>query len=170
MNDYIDFAHHLKDVLRPCTIIELGSGWGVTTAILLAAARQSATVITVDIIGDADPRSIAKIMHPNQKLIPVHGDATKPETARLVQSVLPGPADLLYIDTSHEFNDDKLEVELFASMVAPSGMIAFHDSIGKRDRVWDRLRDRHPTDSVLWGRALGIGSLFPRGSIDITGI
>jgi predicted O-methyltransferase YrrM len=62
-----------------------------------------------------------------------------------VLAALPAKIDLLFIDTSHEYEDTIREIAAYEPRLAPGGMIALHDSLSQNGvrravlDVWDRF-------------------------------
>ena len=100
-------------------VIELGVRRGDSTAAFLAAAEeQGGEVWSVDI---ADPRVPAE-WHDLQFWYLTVGDDLK------VADQLPDNVDIVFIDTSHTYEQTKLELELYVEKVKSGGLIVLHDT------------------------------------------
>lgn len=111
------------------TVIELGCFVGWTTAHLAHALRSAGggTVYAVDA-----SRKYLDIMNANLRrhglehlASPVHGFSEDKE----VLAVLPQQADLIFIDTGHNYPQTLREIHLYTPRLAPRGFIVLHDSM-----------------------------------------
>lgn len=117
-----DIVNHLPrfvalvDELDATTVIELGTRSGVSTVAWLYALEGRGQLVSVDLdpapdIGDHDHWTF------------IQGDDTDPGVvARL------GPADIVFIDTSHLYDHTLTELETYLPMVRPGGRIVCHDT------------------------------------------
>ena len=48
--------------------------------------------------------------------------------AKVVVAQLPRPADIVFIDTSHLYDQTVAEIELYQHLVRPGGLMVFHDT------------------------------------------
>jgi predicted O-methyltransferase YrrM len=88
-----------------------------------------------------------------------------------VRDELGAPADFILIDGDHSYDGAKRDFELYRSLVAPGGMIAFHDivpgaasKVGGVPELWRELRGkfRHREFVRDWNQGgFGIGILYP---------
>jgi cephalosporin hydroxylase len=106
-------------------ILELGTRKGNSTmAFLTGTMWNGGHVWSVD-INDirGDPEGMfawAKVPHWTF----IHGDDMDPA----VQAQLPGQADILFIDTSHEYDHTLAELRAYMPRVAPGGIALMHDT------------------------------------------
>jgi predicted O-methyltransferase YrrM len=104
-------------------VIELGVRGGDSTAAFLAAAEeQGGEVWSVDI---ADPRVPADWRDLPFWYLTVGDDLD-------VADQLPDNVDIVFIDTSHTYEQTKQELELYVGKVKPGGLIVLHDTELKR--------------------------------------
>ena len=104
-------------------VIELGVRRGDSTAAFLAAAEeQGGEVWSVDI---ADPRVPAEWRDLPFWYLTVGDDLE-------VSDGLPDHVDIVFIDTSHTYEQTKAELELYVGKVKPGGFIVLHDTELKR--------------------------------------
>jgi predicted O-methyltransferase YrrM len=79
---------------------------------------------------------------------------------------LPAKADLIFIDSSHLYEDTCLELEAYAQRVSPGGCLALHDSIktpGVRQAIQEKRHSFH-VHTFATERGNGLSLLFPRDS------
>ena len=88
-----------------------------------------------------------------------------------VRRELGGTADFILIDGDHSYAGARRDFELYRELVAPGGMIAFHDIVPGKARdvggvptLWRELREqyRHREFVRDWNQGgFGIGVLYP---------
>ena len=58
----------------------------------------------------------------------VYGDSHSPDTRQCLVGVLAGqPVDVLFIDGDHSYPGVKADYEMYSPLVAPGGLVCFHD-------------------------------------------
>lgn len=140
-----EFLGQLAFYWRPRVVVELGSYVGWTSAHLalgLRAADAGGRLWCVD----SDPRFLdaARLNLErrglNSNVEFMQGLSMDPALLR----ALPPKIDLLFLDTTHQYDDTCREIATYLPRLAPGGMIALHDSIsqeGVRRAVRDRWQD-----------------------------
>lgn len=131
--------------LRARTVVELGSFVGWTSAHLALALRHQGGGRLHCVEGVP---AFAQVARANLERLGLgewaefhHGFSLD----RPVVDVLPAACDLIFVDTSHRYEDTVKEIATYASRLAPGGCLALHDSIrwgGVRrpiDEVWSRF-------------------------------
>jgi len=86
------------------------------------------------------------------------------------------PLDVLFIDGDHSYGGVKADWEMYGPLVAPDGLIAFHDIVPHRPEtecevytLWQELKTRFAHREIIanigqsWG---GIGIIWPGGVCD----
>jgi predicted O-methyltransferase YrrM len=140
-----EFIGELAFRLGARTVVELGCYVGWTSAHLalaLQAAGGGAKLWCVDY----EPRFLAAARD-NLGRFDLAKDVAFVRGLSLDQellAVLPTRIDLLFIDTSHEYEATKNEIATYAPRLAPGGVIVLHDSIsqdGVRRAVLDVSSD-----------------------------
>lgn len=118
---HLEFLH-AEVAKRPgCQVLELGTRTGVSTAALLAGAERSGGhVWSVDLI----PPRVPSWWQLTGRWMLVVGDDLDPE----VQAALPGQADVVFLDTSHEHEHTLAELRAYVPRVAPGGVLLAHDT------------------------------------------
>lgn len=126
-----DISHHLPALFReaveaePRLIVELGTRGGDSTFVFERAARRTgATVVSVDV---DDCSGVSRF----ERWIFVQEDdlafaARFP--AWCAERGLPQVVDLLFVDTTHAYEQTRAELEAWMPHLAPRGRALFHDS------------------------------------------
>ncbi len=140
-----EFLGELVCCQRARTVVELGCYVGWTSAHLalgLQAAGQNGKLWCLDY----DSRFL-EAARTNLQRLDLAGQVEFVQGLSLspsVLAVLPKDINLLFIDTSHEYQDTLDEIEAYLPRLAPGGIIALHDSIsqnGVRRAALDRWPD-----------------------------
>lgn len=162
----------------PRTIMEIGTHNGGTLCAFAALAADDATIISLDLPGGAFGggympwkiplyQSFAK---PGQTMHLIRDDSHSPLTLERIRGILGGRRlDFLLIDGDHTYDGVKLDHEMYAPLVRPGGVIAFHDiardlpQIGNAvGRYWQTVKAATPhqefrvKDPVLGDVGIGV--------------
>ena len=145
-----EVAPFLALIGRPRTIVEIGAGKGGMLAAFCAAAKQDATIVSVDLEGSpfgggratlySAARANAK---PDQKLHLVRGTPSTLRFAKRTAALTPNGVDVLLIDGDHSYEGVSGDFRIYSPLVVPGGIVALHD-IGTHsvvttcevDRLW----------------------------------
>lgn len=163
--------------LRPAAVCEIGSAGCGTTFLFARAAAPGALVVSLDLeLEDARRRAANLFARAGQRVVCLKADSHRPETVREVEGLFAGrPLDFLFIDGDHSYEGVRQDFEMYAPLVRPGGLIAFHDivplaaedrqhSVGGVPRFWRELKERHPSArEIVAGpaqSAFGIGLLY----------
>lgn len=133
-----DIAAHLdylREAARGRVVIELGVRTGVSTAAFLSTA---AMVYSCDI----DLPRVPQAWHTLDQWRFTLGSSTAPRTLER----MPHVCDVLFIDTSHEYDQTLLELAAYWPRVKPGGVALLHDT------CWDTLDPE--TNGGRWCREL----------------
>ena len=134
-NEILGLLKAVKE-LRPKTVLEVGTANGGTLFLFTRVAAPDAHLISVDLpggkFGEGYPvwkiplyRSFAL---PQQRINLVRADSHAQSTLDHVRSLLKGkPVDFCFIDGDHSYGGVKKDYEMYAPLVRPGGLIAFHD-------------------------------------------
>jgi predicted O-methyltransferase YrrM len=163
---------------RPRIVLEVGTALGGTLFGFAQVAAPDALLITIDLpAGDfgggyypARGYLYRRFAHGRQTIHPILGDSHSVGTLARVQDLLGGGSvDFLFVDGDHEYEGVRKDFNLYAALVRPGGLIAFHDIVpgdeelvGGVPRFWEELkRSRETTELVeSWDQgAYGIGVL-----------
>ncbi len=146
IQEYLPYLHDCARGYPGVRVLELGSRKGNSTLAFLAAAEAvNGRVWSVDVSDCAhDPEGMAPwARHPSWTFI--QGD----DMDAAVQPLLPAQCDILFVDTSHEYEHTLAELRAYMPRVAPGGVALFHDTniIGWPGYKWDR--DIPPVQAAL---------------------
>lgn len=147
---------------RPRTILEIGTDQGGTLFLWSRVAAPDATLLAVDNhpLGALGTRSAWALVRRGfargrqriHLLIPrdSHSTATVDE----VRGILKGrTVDFLFIDGDHEYEGVRRDFELYEPLVAPGGLIAFHDVNESHwpgvIRLWNELKPGRETTELV---------------------
>lgn len=112
--------------LKPRSVVEIGSFYGGTLAMLAMCASEDAIIVGVDCLVHFERNLIEDCLLPHQTLHEIHSDSAG--AVEQVRKALEGrPIDILLIDASHSYHDVWRDYTLFKPMVAESGLIVLHD-------------------------------------------
>lgn len=150
-SDIVDHLPYLHDTVierGAQVIVELGVRSGMSTAAFLAAAEANGGhVWSVDIVWPHVPTEFVDSDH--WTLLVGNDLELAPE--------LPDAIDVLFIDTSHEYQQTLDELATFVPKVKPGGVVLLHDTeLANPDGVDGPL---YPVATALdeWAQATGIG-------------
>jgi len=126
--EIVEFAKFV-DSVRPSTIIEIGSYYGASTAILGNISTDNSEIICIDIdMSHFDKQRVEGLFDRGQKLYLIEGDSHSLEVKEKVSSILNGrKADILFIDGGHSYNEIYKDFVYHSKFVRDGGTIALHD-------------------------------------------
>ena len=140
-------------------VIEIGTDIGESTTALLAAAEiTGGHVWSVDANPGCGFRAVFEAI--GQGAGPwtfIHGDSTRAAIA----AQAPAAADVLFIDSSHLYDQTCQELQLYLPKVRPGGTVLLHDTNkpGTDDRVREALDDTLPGFGLTWAEYPGENGL-----------
>jgi len=126
--DHLGFIFFFTVSARPKLIVELGTRGGASTrALLVAAERSDATVLSIDV----DDCAGLDLPHRDRWRF-VRSDDIEFGRLRFAdwcrgESLEPS-IDVLYIDTSHFYEHTREEIDVWFKLLAPRGIVMFHDT------------------------------------------
>jgi predicted O-methyltransferase YrrM len=178
----------LVTAVRPARLLEIGTANGGSLFLLARAAADDAHLLSVDLpqgqFGGGYPRWRALLYRSfarrGQIIDLLRGDSHSEEMRSWVVNVLGGkPLDFLFIDGDHSYAGVAKDFEMYAPLVKPGGLIAFHDIVpqtkaprgregaggaefctGDVPDFWAELRERYTTTEFVenWDQgSFGIG-------------
>lgn len=169
---HVPIAHWLVDMIKPITIVELGSHYGVSLFAFCEAAERFSPktfIYAVDTWeGDEHAGSYSDDVY-NQ--VAEHWSKHHRTRARLIRSTFDeavkyfeeASIDLLHIDGLHTYEAVKHDFETWLPKMKEDSIIVFHDiNVRERDfgvwRLWQELRSMsdHSTYEVSNGHGLGM--------------
>jgi predicted O-methyltransferase YrrM len=149
---------------RPRRVLEIGTGPGATLFLWSRAATPDALLITVDLcpLGAFGRYSATALLwrsfaRAEQRIEVLFGqDSHAPRTVKTVELLLSGePVDFLFIDGDHSYDGVRRDYEMYAPLVRPGGLVAFHDVAPRFSagtgvpRFWDELKATHDTMEIV---------------------
>ena len=174
---------------KAASILEIGTASGGTLFLLTALAGPGATVVSVDLphgrLGGASSvahhqyplwraRLYRGFAHDRKSVHVLRADSQQRSTADAVERLLPsGKLDFLFVDGDHSYEGVRRDFMLYAPIVRPGGLVAFHDIVpggagghgdpGSVPLFWKKLRGSHRVEAEFvedwnWG-SCGIGIL-----------
>lgn len=180
------------------TVVEVGSARGGTFWLWAKIAQPDALLVSIDLpaadfsapdaarltgeardeYGDKAVDKMRAALKPGQAAEFLRGNSQTKDMQLRLERVLNGrKIDFLFIDADHGYEGCKTDYDLYSPLVADSGVIAFHDIIGrpqdKRCRVpqvWSEVRAKNRCvelyDERTWGfgRWAGIGVVYKEES------
>jgi cephalosporin hydroxylase len=151
----------LVEALRPERLCEIGTAQGGTLFLFCQVAAPNARILSLD-LGHQAPqmRAYPTFARPGQAITCLAADSHAPATLAKVREWLGGkPLDFLFIDGDHSFQGVDSDYRMFAPLVRPGGLVAFHDivpdsrtrygivtgpSVGDVPVWWTGIKNRHP--------------------------
>jgi len=158
---------------RPRRVLEIGTWRGGTLYLLTWASSADARILSLD-IEDHDrvySRLFKSFGHGGKRVVSWTADSHLESTRVAVADFFDGPIDVLFIDGDHSAAGVRRDYELYAPLVRPGGLIAFHDIVDSApDRVgavpafWREVRTQldDPTELVESWQQAGWGIGFGR--------
>ena len=173
----IEALYHAVCALNPQYVLEIGTAKGGTLYLWTQAAKNNATIVSVDLpggeFGGAYPQCripfYQAFARPEQNLRLLLADSHKPETLKGVKDIFHDtPIDFAFIDGDHTYEGVKADFEQYGKLVRSGGMVAFHDILPRPDlpdiqvdKFWLELRDHYEFTELIGsehsGRKIGIG-------------
>lgn len=165
--------------LCPDRAMEIGTAAGGTLLLLTKLASSQATIVSVDMPGarfgggyDYKRRWLyRRFASDGQQLHLLQCDSHSTETLDRVKAILGGQQlDYLFIDGDHTYEGVKKDLEWYAPMVRPGGVIALHDIVEhppatgcEVSKFWDQVKSQYRHTEIIESRRqgwAGIGVLY----------
>jgi predicted O-methyltransferase YrrM len=139
---------------RPKSILEIGSLRGGNLFMLCRMADPTATIISIDMTPWYHRNNRRPLMRffplRSQRLYLRRADSHASNTFAEVRKLSGGKIDLLFIDGDHSYEGAKQDFVMYSALVAPGGMIVFHDIVEHHDknhcdvvRLWRELKPQY---------------------------
>ncbi len=167
---HVPFGMYLVDLLRPASIVELGTRKGVSYCAFCQAVKHlgiAARCMAVDSwSGDAHtgPYGAAVLADLRRHHDPLYGDFSRLEQCLFHEALAgfrDGSVDLLHIDGLHTYPAVRSDFENWLPRMSRRGVILFHDVVERRSdfgvwRLWAELTKRYPSFTFHHGHGLGV--------------
>ena len=162
----------------PKTVLEIGTCHGGTLYLWCQAAQPDALLISLDLPGgqfgggyrECRSELYQEFKSTNQQMKLIRADSHSEAARNEVRDILEGrKVDFLFIDADHTYQGVKRDFELYSPLVAPGGIIAFHD-VGANPtdpcievpKFWNEIRPQFKNtvellSEVSGDRRIGIG-------------
>jgi len=158
----------------PKVVLEVGTDRGGTLFLWSRVAADDAVLISVDIqkmvgrLGSLSPFALVRnsFRRGTQRIALVDDvNSQSPETLARVRAMLSGRlVDFLFLDGDHRYEAVRRDFELYASLVRPGGLVAFHDvsQTATPDTVgtaafWAEFQKGNETDECIAEGTAGYG-------------
>lgn len=119
--------------IEPSILVEIGSAGGGT----LWAWQQIGVPRIIGV--DLPSKGYDRLESHDAEI--VFGDSHDPATRVALEALLEGaPIDVLFIDGDHSYEGVKQDYEMYAPLVRPGGVVAFHDICDHPYHAWCQVR------------------------------
>jgi cephalosporin hydroxylase len=151
---------------QPRVIVEIGTRSGGTLFAWVRASRFAELVVSIDLpegrFGGGYDRRRTRLYsefaadRPQTSVLLLRQDSHAAETLDALRRALAGRRiDFLFIDGDHTYEGVSLDYEMYGPLVAPGGLIAFHDirTTGRQREVskfWSELRETTPCEEIAY--------------------
>ncbi|MGE5214739.1 MAG: class I SAM-dependent methyltransferase [Nitrospirota bacterium] len=159
--------------LRPRVVLEIGLDFGGTFFLWSRAAARDAHLLAVDSrpvgrFGAWSPFALVRrafAVESQRVTLLMGSDSHSENTRERVMSALDGrPVEFLFIDGDHSRDGVWQDFEMYSSLVAPGGLIAFHDISSNPAewtqgvaRFWTEFTAEHETKECVVSGESGFG-------------
>ena len=166
-NDY-ELRRFLERVRnqKPRVVVEIGTARGGMLYCFAQLAARDATLVSIDLPGapncggqTATEREVfATFGPPSQHMHFIPADSHLPATREQLVQILAGrQVDLLFIDGDHSYAGCMADFEIYRDLVAPDGLIVFHDICMFPDEwqgaavgvAWQEIKARHGGEEII---------------------
>ena len=175
-HEHIPFAFWLVKALRPRSVVELGSHWGVSYAAFCQAVERfglAARCHAVD-TWQGDPHAgeygedvFATVAALNESRWRRFSTLLRTTFADARGYFGAGEVDLLHIDGFHTYEATAADFHTWRDTISDRGVVLFHDTnVRERQfgvwRLWQELKAEHPHFEFVHGHGLGVLGLGGR--------
>lgn len=140
----------------PTSVLEIGTAEGGAWYAFAQCATPDAVMVSVDLADELDePRVPVRLLEaycqPGQTPVMIRADSQLAATRDQAEAACPEGYDFLFIDGDHTLPAVTRDHELYAPLVKPGGLVAFHDIVEPTVR---QLHYQRPTEVDLFWDAL----------------
>lgn len=142
---------------QPCRICEIGAASGGTLFLFANVITPPPFVVSVDTsFGSTKRHVFPRFAKSGGNIVCVEGDSQCETTRNRVQAAFGGQSiDVLFIDGDHSLGGVSRDYELYAPLVRPGGVIAFHDIVPDYHTRFGRDTSTNTGDvPVFWSRIM----------------
>jgi predicted O-methyltransferase YrrM len=146
---------HVVAARRPRRILEIGSQGGGNLFLFSKAAAPDAKILSIDLNFSAvQMAAYPSLAAPPQELTCFKGDSHAPEMLLRVKAWLGSERlDFLFIDGDHSLEGVAADYHDFAPLVAPGGLIGFHDIVPDYTTRYGRKTIAYAGDApIFWNQ------------------
>jgi cephalosporin hydroxylase len=162
---------------HPQVIVEIGTAKGGTLYVWTRSNPGVKLVVSLDLPGGLfgggyDERRVRLYREfaydrPATRMEFLRCDSHAASSLEQLKTILAGRAiDFLYIDGDHAYEGVKMDFQMYALLVRPGGLVAFHDIVTTGhghdvSRFWNEIKARYPHEEFVQNRqgSMGIGVL-----------
>jgi predicted O-methyltransferase YrrM len=141
---------------EPAAVLEIGTAEGGAWYAFAQCAKPDAVMVSIDLADELDePRQSVPVLEaycqPGQRAVMIRGDSRLETTRDQAKEACPDGYDFLFIDGDHTLPAVTRDHELYAPLVKPGGLVAFHDIMEPAAR---RIQYQRATEVDLFWDAL----------------
>lgn len=164
-----ELTEYLKIVQekKPRVIVEIGTARGGMLYCFCQLAAPDAIVVSIDLPGapncggqtPIERQFYSTFAGPEQKIHFIPSNSHFHATKQMLKGILGHrKADLLFIDGDHSYGGVKIDYEMYAEVLAPDGLLTFHDirlrpeHWGPGNEVgvfWDEIASGHEVTEIV---------------------
>lgn len=155
---YYSFLAGFVRSLKLQSILEIGTHYGGSSMAMSRGACSDGgglKIVTIDKT-NLNPEGFRDYPHIRR----IHGDSLRAEVVKKTLALLPAPIDLIYLDSKHEYEHAKANLETYAEPLQPAFVLLddVHHNLSM-EKIWAELVAAHPCfdASELARRPCGFG-------------